>query len=132
MGRVVDTNSSAARARDRKASRGMALREEIFGLQPDSSASARPLLSSVPFLNFFRWIAPGGFGHLRHRRNVVNDSGILECWRSGASRVEPQVVVTGALRGDMLWRWRSLESRPAKRLHFADQGGFVWRPRLHG
>ena len=110
----------------------MALRGEIFAPQPDSSLAARPLLSPVSFLNFFRRIASGGFGRLRHGRNVVNDSGIIGRWRLGASRAEPQVGVTEELRNDMLRRWRSLEPRPAKSLHFADHGGFVWRPRLHG
>ena len=44
---------------------GMYLRQKIFRLQSVSSVSERGILSSASFLNFIRWIAQGGFCHLR-------------------------------------------------------------------
>ena len=101
----------------------MALREEIFGLQPDSSVS---------FLNFIQWIAPGGLCRPRHGWIIVNVSGVMALWRSGASCAETLVVATDELRGDMMWRRGAPESHSAKSLHFVDQGAFVLHPRLRG
>ena len=106
-GFVADTNSSVVRIGDKNLSKGMTLRQEFLGLQPDSTVAARSPLSSGSF-NFNQWIAPGGFCHLRTGWNVVNDSGIMGAWRSGAGRAETQVVVTKELRNDVLRRRRAL------------------------
>ena len=54
----------------------------------------------------------------------------MELRRVGEGRAEVQVSAAEELRDDMVWWWRSLMSRLAKSLQFADCGGFVWRPRL--
>ena len=86
---------TVVRIEDEKLSKCMTLRREIFRLQPDSSVSARSLLYAVSFLDVIQWIVPCCFCHLRRGRTVVNDSGINELRRSGDSRAETQVVVTG-------------------------------------
>ena len=98
------------------------MRQDIFGLQADSTAPERFLLSLASLLNFIPWVAPGGSRLLLHARTVVNDPGIMESWRSGASCAETQVVVTKELRNDMLWWRRALEARTAGGLHAADRG----------
>ena len=98
LGSAAGTKSSVARVEEKKLSKGMALRREIFGRQPDSTASARSLLPSTSFPNFIQRIAPGGSCHLRRGWNVVNDSGVMELRRSGASSAETQVAVTEKLR----------------------------------
>ena len=38
----------------------------------------------MSFLNFLRWIAPGGFRHLRSGWDSANESGAMDQWGSGA------------------------------------------------
>ena len=52
LGFMVDTNEGVARIKDKKVAEGTSLRQEIFGLQPYWTTSARALLSSAPRLNF--------------------------------------------------------------------------------
>ena len=53
LGLVVVTDDSVVRMEDEKLSTEMSLRRGIFGLQPDSTMSARALLSSVAVFTFF-------------------------------------------------------------------------------
>ena len=74
--------------------------------------TARGLLSSVSFLNLVRWVAPGGFCHLRNGRDVVGDFGFGALWQSGGGRAEVQVSITDELRSDVVWWPKAMESRP--------------------
>ena len=108
---MVDTHEGVARIGKKEVTQGMSRRQAIFRLQPDSTLSARALLSAAS-LNFVRRVAPGGFCHLRHGGNAVNDSGIMELRRSGGGRAGLQSSIAEDLRNDLVWRRRSLESRP--------------------
>ena len=105
---MADTNEGVVRLEKRSEAEGMALRQGIFGLQADSTLSARGLPSAVFFFSFRRGVAPGGFCQLHHGWNVVDDSGIMEAWRSGEGRAELQVPITGELRSDVAWRHKAL------------------------
>ena len=132
LGFAVNTNISVVRIEGKTLSKGMKLRQEIFGLRPDTTAPARSLLSSAASLSSTQGIGPGGRCHLRRGGNVVNDSRIMATWRPGDARADSQSGVTEELRRDML-RWRKgLGSRGAQGLHFADHWGFVLRPRSRG
>ena len=128
----MDTSESAVRTEDKKLARGMTLHQEMFGLRPESTLSARTLPSSASFLNFIQWATPGGFCHLRHGWNVFAGSGIMELQRPGGGCAETHVVVAEELREGMLWWSKVLEPRPTKSLRFADRGGFAAHPRLRG
>ena len=56
----------------------------------------------------------------------------MEWWRSGDGRAETQAAAAEELRDNMRWWWRALESRSAKSLQFAAQGGFALHPHLRG
>ena len=115
---------------ERKIEKGLRSREALLGARPGSSVPARELLASVSFLNFFRWVAPGGFCHLRYGWDAVNESGAMDQWRSGAKGAPAQAAATEQLRNDMLWRRKILSPRAMKKSQFRETGGLARRPRL--
>ena len=115
---------------ERKVEEGLRICEALFGCQPGSSAPAQELLASISFLNLLRWIAPGGFSHLRSGWDSANESGAMGRKRAGTKGLSARAAATEELRNDMAWRSLMLESRPVKKLQFRGLGGFAWRPRL--
>ena len=103
---------------ERKVSKGLRLREEMFGAPPGSEMSARTLLACASFPNSLRWVIPGGFCHLRSGWNAVNESGVMDLWRAGARRASAAAAVSEDLRNEMAWWREMLSTRPAKRLQF--------------
>ena len=84
--------------------KGARQREEIFGATSGSELPARTLLATVSFLNFLRWVVPGGFRHLRPGWGAVNESGAMDQWRAGVRQAAAQASVTEELRRDMFRR----------------------------
>ena len=109
LGLEVDTKSNAARLEERKVERGLRLREEVFGVHPGAVLPARGLLATASFLNL-HWVAPGGLRHLRSGWDAVNESGVMKLRRAGTRAASAVVLVSEALRNDMVWRWKMLHS----------------------
>ena len=126
---VVGAQDNAARMEERKVAKGLRISEALIGCQPGSTAPAQESLASVSFLNFFRWVAPGGFSHLRSGWDSVNESGATDRWRSGTKGPPTRAAVAEELRNGMVWRDRMIVSRPVKKLQLRELGGFAWRPR---
>ena len=126
----MGAQDNAARMEERKVAKGLRICEALLGCQPGSTAPAQESLASVSFLNFFRWVAPGGFSHLRSGLYSVNESGATGQWGSGMKGPPVRAAVAEELRNDMAWRYRMLTSRTVKKLQFCDLGGFARHPRL--
>ena len=62
---LVDAESMEIGIDPSKREKGMSAREEIMGLETSARMSARALPATASYLNFLRWVAPGGFRRLR-------------------------------------------------------------------
>ena len=61
---------------------------------------------------------------------AVNESGVMDLWRSGARRASAAATASEDLRNALACRWKTLRTRPVKRLQFGERGGFARHPRL--
>ena len=118
LGFEVDARDGVVRMEGRRVDKGLRLRDEIFEARPGTTTQARDLLASVSFLNFLRWVFPGGFCHLRSGWGAVNESGAMGQWGAGVKRAPAVAAVTEDPRNDMVWWRKMLPTRPAKRLQF--------------
>ena len=70
-----------------------------------SVVTARPVLATASFLNFPRWVVPGGFRHLRGGWNLVGDSGVMDEWRGGSKGADCSAeIIVKFWRDVMSWR----------------------------
>ena len=130
LGFAVDTHNEAARMEKRKIEKGPCICEALLECRPGSTAPAPELLASAPFLNLLHCVAPGGFSHIRSGWDSANESGAMDQWRSGTKGPPTQAAATVELRNDMARRYRTLTSRPVRKLHFCELWDFARHPRL--
>ena len=71
LGFEVDARSNVVRMEGRKVEEGLRMCEAISESAPGATSQARDLLATVSYLNFLRWVAPGGFCHLRSGWNLA-------------------------------------------------------------